>query len=117
MSTDWGTIIAIIIAVSAAILSWRKAPNERRALDGDGAMKFEQAAASIAARNIELMKRIEALERSVQELETSLAAEQERSRKFENWAQRLVYQIKMMGAGEPVPYEQYPTQPDTARKP
>lgn len=112
MAADWGVVIAIIISIGAAILSWRKAPHDNRAADGGAAEAFERAASSMAERNIELMKRITDFECEIKRLGSQLTIELERSRKLEDWAIRLVHQVQTYPDGIPVKIVQDYKAPD-----
>ena len=104
-------LVSVIGAVTTLIAAIRKTPHENMASDGDAANKYAQAAATVANENLRmsakvgaLEKRIEALEASNMTLEQTIEAERVRSRKFEDWAKRLSYQIRSLGQ-IPVPFE------------
>jgi len=102
MTVDLGLLLTFIVALSGFLLSLRKAKHENRASDGSAALEFEQAASSIAKRNINLMARIDELEKRIIELERKLKQEIDRSHKFEDWAYRLVHQVQSFPGGVPV---------------
>lgn len=103
MEFNWAIAIPIFISLVSLYLSWRKAPIERKNLSADGAETFERAASSTATRNIALTDQVNALEKRVDELEDQLEEEMQRSKQFQDWANRLVNQLKSLGETE-VPF-------------
>jgi hypothetical protein len=97
MNIDVVDIITILIALSAAVIAWKKAPLEGHALDAEAAGKYQRIA-------IDAADRLERLEKQVGELEKSLNLANARALKFEDWAKRLSGQVTSMG-GVPVPFE------------
>jgi len=104
-------LVSLVGAGVTVITSLKKTPHENQQLDGDAANKYAQAAATVANENLRmaakvgaLEKRIDALEASNMTLEQTIEAERVRSRKFEDWAKRLSYQIRSLGQ-IPVPFE------------
>jgi hypothetical protein len=100
MTLDWSALVAVFALALSIYLGLRKMPHETRVMDGQGALNFEQAAASIAARNLQLMTRIEELEKRVEELERQVLE----GHKYKTWADRLVLQIKSWNE-TPVPLD------------
>ena len=124
MIPDWTAIVLIGTLLLNAFIGITNRPHVAKSLEGTAVEAFEKAAASVAIRNAELITFISKLEaasaqkdRDTAELARLLAAEQILCQKYKDWAERLVYQVRMIGAGiPPVPFEQYPAQADTVKK-
>lgn len=104
---DGGTVASLIMSLAAiigAVIVWRKYKPEQRALDGEAAIKYQQVASQAAAREIEFMTKIDALEKRVEELERSLDRAEKLASKLEDWTQRLTHQVQSLGA-IPVQFE------------
>jgi uncharacterized protein HemX len=123
MTLDISMVVAVIAVALSVFLGLKKQPHEAQSLDGDAAKNFAEAANAMALRNKELLDELKAnkqqfidFERRIEDLEKALRLEQERSNKLENWARRLVGQLQSLDAIA-VPFEQYPKEPDTVKRP
>ena len=104
---DAGGIAALVtsfVALLGAYLAWRKTKPETRVLDGDAAESYQRIASQSAKRELELMAKIDVLEKRVDELAEQLEDAIKRAEKFEDWARRLVHQVRSLGA-VPVPLD------------
>jgi hypothetical protein len=123
-TVDWSSLpgwIALAVVIISIITGLLKQPHENKSLDGNAANQYAQAAAAVAAENIKmttkisgLEKRIDALESDNMTLKDTIEAERIRSRKFEDWAKRLSYQIRSLGS-VPVPFENDEAAAETAK--
>lgn len=97
-------LVTAIIALIGVVITWRKSKPESRVMDGDAAERYQRIASQSAKREIELMAKIDTLEKRVDELEAQLDTAILKADKFEEWARRLVHQVKSLGY-DPVPLE------------
>jgi len=105
------SIIALLIAVGAFVINWRKAKPERTSLKADAAESYATAASNFAQQVCDLQKRIDELEAGY----TVKFAEQQQeidklrrvTKALSDWAHRLSKQVAEMG-GVPVPYIEQP---------
>jgi hypothetical protein len=80
--------------------------------------QYEARIGTLEARQVENKKLYEAritdLEGKYTELEDQLRTEKQRRKQFEDWAQRLAYQVQSMG-GTPVKFGSGPLDPSVAK--
>ena len=107
-------LVSLMGAGVTVITALRKTPHENLATDGDAANKYAQAAGLIATENLRMTVKIGELEKRIDALEADIDYERIRSRKFEDWAKRLSYQIRSLGS-VPVPFENDEAAAETAK--
>lgn len=97
-----------LAALLVAVLAYLKMPHETKSLEGDAANKFATAAGQVAGQNIDLLARIEKLEKRVSELEKENKDlnQQVKNLRDENsnlreWAECLCDQVQELG-GKPI---------------
>lgn len=113
----WGEFVSLLMAIAAiitAVIVARKFKPEERGMDADTMTKYQTMLKNSASRELELMTKIDALEKRVEILEKQHEADTlllknsiKKSERFEGYIQLLIYQIKSLG-GTPM---DMPTEP------
>jgi predicted nuclease with TOPRIM domain len=106
----WLPYLPGIVALILAIVTITKLPYETKALEGDAANKFAQAAGQIAGQNLTLQQRVENLEDRVTEVEQEngvlkkeVSELRDENNSLRDWAERLCAQVISLN-GTPVNY-------------
>lgn len=94
-------LAAIVLALVAVYVAWRKTPAERRDIEGSAADKFEQIAGRAALRIDTLEKRVDELERQLKDAKSRIGELEGENGDLRDWAERLVHQVRSLGQ-EPV---------------
>jgi len=108
-------VVGVIGSLAAIILSLRKYPHESRNLDASAAKQYAEAAEMEAKRakgyadELETYKKntentLAILRQEVSALKSDLAERQKKLDELQNWAERLVMQVRSLGE-EPVPFK------------
>jgi hypothetical protein len=100
------SIVALIGALVALYVAWRKTPAEVKNVDADTAGKYQEIADKAAIRALALEERVTDLEATMLKQAGQIAILQAENALLRNWADRLVHQVRMRGD---VPVEMDPS--------
>jgi outer membrane murein-binding lipoprotein Lpp len=115
----WVSIGSMLITLLGLVGGWFLIRPQTNSLDSSTAEKYQQIADKASDKIDKLQARLDKTEADMRTMKEKLEAEvyalkiearsaNERAERFENWAKRLVYQVRSMGG---VPVELDPTRP------
>ena len=100
-SLSIGEIVAIIASIVAVALSIVKTKPEIKAINGETAESYSQAASNYASQVVDLQTRLSKAEHSLATIMSEVNELRKNNADLREWAERLTHQVKSLG-GDPV---------------